>query len=73
MFYFQVIYQILYQFFQDHQDLATVGWFAKFLWKNDFKKTVHTVNQRFKQRLSIENENFDAALNRDDEIEESYL
>lgn len=72
--YFQVIYHILYQFFQDHQEKASVGWFTRFLWKNDFKKTVYKVNQRLKQLKKLENENYEESIDQEDEEEEeSYL
>lgn len=49
-----MIYQLLYTYFQTHQEIATVGWFTKFLWKNNFRKTVHKVKERLKKLKEIE-------------------
>lgn len=50
----QVIFQILHNFFQNHQDIATVGWFTRFLWKNGYRKTIHTVKERYKQLKELD-------------------
>jgi len=46
---FQVICQILMQFFRDNEELATIGWLITFLWRNGFKKSVWTVKEEWKK------------------------
>lgn len=72
IFLFEVTYQLLYAYFQMHQEIATVGWFTKFLWKNGFRKTVHKVKDRLKQLEEIESET-NVFVFGSTESEETYL
>lgn len=65
-------------YFQTHQEQANVGWFTRFLWKNQFLETVHNVKDRIKQLRQIEVEihpepKFEFQRGNDDEPEETYL
>jgi hypothetical protein len=67
------VYQILYDYFQERQDRAIVGWFARFLWENKFRPTIYNVSRRFKLLKEIENVEKIELEKEEEEEEKNYL
>jgi len=54
----EVLYKVLSRYMTEHEEASTIGPFITFLWKNEFRQSVFTIKNHYKQLKMMDDETF---------------